>query len=66
MANKLFSFESPELDESPEATAEQTLRQRVRLLESELQYAHVQIRQLRKQLTRAQAVLGIEDGERAA
>jgi len=61
-----FNIESPELNEAPEPTAEQSLQLRIIYLESDLQRAHQDNRQLRKRLARAEAVLGIADGERAA
>ena len=61
-----FNIESPELNGAPEPTVEQSLQLRIIYLESDLQRAHQDNRQLRKRLARAEAVLGIENGEIAA
>ena len=61
-----FNIESPELNEAPEPTAEQSLQLRIIYLESDLQRAHNENRLLRVRLNRLNRVLGVEDGERAA
>ena len=61
-----FNIESPELNEAPEPTAEQSLQLRIIYLESDLQRAHNENRLLRVRLNRLNRVLGVEDGEIAA
>jgi len=61
-----FNIESPELNEAPEPTAEQSLQLRIIYLESDLQRAHNENRLLRVRLNRLNRVLGVDDGERAA